>query len=186
MRILLEDVFKKLVSFLNKEKFEYIIIGGIAAGILGEPRVTGDIDVDILLDKNNIAEFLNKAKRAGFKIDKQKCIKRAKETGIFQINYGDFHIDFIIVSIDLEREAIKRRKIIKLYNLKAFFPTGEDFILLKIIPARPQDLIDAEKVIIRQGEKLDIEYLKSWARKLSDEAEDTRIYNELQRLFALK
>lgn len=186
MKILLEDVFKKLVSFLNKEKFEYIIIGGIAAGILGEPRITADVDVDILLDKNNISEFLKKAKRAGFKINKQKCIKRAEETGIFQINYGDFHIDFIIVSIDLEREAIKRRNVIKLYNLKAFFPTVEDFILLKIIPARPQDLIDAEKVIIRHGEKLDIEYLKSWAQKLSDEVEDTRIYNELQKLLALE
>ncbi len=186
MKILLEDVFKKLVSFLNKEKFEYIIIGGIAAGTLGEPRVTGDVDVDILLDRNNISEFLNKAKRARFKIDKQKCINRAKLTSVFQISYGDFHIDFIIASIDFEKEAIKRKRIIKLYAIKAFFPTPEDFILLKIIPARPQDLIDVEKVIIRYKGKLDKKYLETWAQKLSDEAEDMRIYNELQRLLALK
>ena len=51
MKVLLEDVYKKVVTFLNREKFEYIIIGGIAAGILGEPRLTGDVDVDIVLKK---------------------------------------------------------------------------------------------------------------------------------------
>lgn len=67
MKILLEDVFKKLVSFLNKGKFEYIIIGGIASGALGEPRFTGDVEVDILLDKDNISGFLDKAKKFGRK-----------------------------------------------------------------------------------------------------------------------
>ncbi|MCM8779099.1 MAG: hypothetical protein NC898_02575 [Candidatus Omnitrophica bacterium] len=51
MEILLEDVYKKVVDFLNEEKFEYIIIGGIAGGISGEPRVTGDVDIDIQLDR---------------------------------------------------------------------------------------------------------------------------------------
>ena len=46
--MLLEDAYKKLISFLNKEKIDYSIIGGGAAGILGEPRLTGDIDVDII------------------------------------------------------------------------------------------------------------------------------------------
>lgn len=181
-KILLEDIFKKLVNFLNEGKFDYIIIGGIAAGVLGEPRVTGDVDVDIILDRNDIGEFLNKAKRAGFNIDKEKCIRRANERGIFQIYYGDYHIDFIITSIDLEKEAIKRKKIVRLYGLKTSFPTPEDFILLKIIPGRPQDLIDAEKVVIRYKNKLDINYLIKWAQRLSDEAEDMRIYNTLKEI----
>lgn len=182
MRILLEDVYKKAVDFLNKGKYEYIIIGGIATGTLGEPRVTGDVDIDILLDRNNISDFLEKAKKAGFRFDRKKCFERAKKTGVFQINYGEFHIDFIIASIDLEKEAFKRKKIIKLHNIKAFFPTPEDLILLKIIPARTQDLLDAEKVVIRHKGKLDVDYLVTWAEKLSDEAQDMRIYNTLKGL----
>ena len=58
MKILLEDVYKKIVSFLNKEKVEYIIIGGIAAGILGEPRSTCDVDIDILLPRDKIGGFI--------------------------------------------------------------------------------------------------------------------------------
>lgn len=182
MKILLEDVYKKIVIFLNKEKYEYIIIGGIAAGTLGEPRVTGDVDIDILLDRYEISDFLSKAKKAGFKFDRDKCILRAKETGVFQIGYGDFHIDLIIASIDLEREAIKRKRMIKLHKINAFFPTPEDLILLKIVPGRSQDLFDVEKIAIRYSGKLDRAYLENWARALSDEAHDMRIYNTLKKI----
>lgn len=186
MRMLLEEAYKKIISFLNKEKFEYLVIGGIAAGILAEPRMTLDIDIDIFLDKDNLGVFLDKVKKAGFKVDKQRCIERAKEAGVFQIGYGDFHVDFIIASIDLEKEAFKRKKALKLYNLKAFFPTPEDFILLKIVPGRSQDMLDVERAILRHKENLDIKYLKMWAQRLSDEAEDTRIWSELQRLLAVR
>ncbi len=182
MKILLEEVYKKVVTFLNKGKYQYLIIGGIAAGTLGEPRVTGDVDVDIRLSQEDIGDFLNKAQKDGFKVFKKKCLKTAEQTGTFQINYGDFHIDFIIASTDLERQAFKRRKAIGLYGIKAFFPTPEDLILFKIVPGRKQDLLDAERVVLRNKEKLNINYLKKWARELSDQAEDMRIWNELKRL----
>jgi len=168
MRVLLEQVYKKVVTFLNKGKYKYLIIGGIAAGTLGEPRVTGDVDVDIMMGQKDVPDFLDKAKEAGFKVPKEKCIRTTERTGTFQINYGDFHIDFIITSTDLERQAFKRRKVIRLYGIKAFFPTPEDLILFKIIPRRKQDLLDAERVAVRHKEKLDIDYLKTWARKLSN------------------
>lgn len=183
--ILLEDAIKKIVTFLNNEKLEYVIIGGIAVGVLGEPRITGDVDVDIFLDKDNIAQFLDKAIKTGFKVDKQKCVERARLMGVFQINYGEFHIDFIIASIDLEREVFKRKKTIKLFSISTYLPTPEDLILLKIIPGRPKDLLDAEGVVNRHKGKLDINYLKKWARRLCDESEDMRIYAELQRLLKL-
>lgn len=182
MRVLLEDVFKKVVSFLNKEKTEYLIIGGIAAGALGEPRLTADVDIDIFLDRPEIPEFLKKLKMAGFKVEIKTCQRQAESRGVFQIYCGDFHVDFIIASIDLEREAFRRKQIIKLYGLKVFFPTPEDFILLKIIPGRPQDMLDADRVVIRHKDKLDKKYLLSWAQRLSDEAQNLRVYNELQRL----
>ncbi len=182
MRILLEQVYKKVVLFLNSANYEYLIIGGIAAGTLGEPRVTGDVDVDIMLDQKDIPDFLDKAKKTGFMVSKKKCLRTAEQTGTFQINYGDFHIDFIIASTDLETQAFKRKKTIVLYGIKAFFPTPEDLILFKIIPGRKQDLLDVERVILRHKEKLDIGYLKTWAQKLSNQAEDMRIWNELNRL----
>jgi hypothetical protein len=177
-----DRVYKDVVLFLNKYRYQYLIIGGIAAGVLGEPRATGDIDVDILLGKGEVALFLTRARSAGFKFSKKKCLEQIKKRGVFQIKSGDFHIDFIVTSIRLEEEALRRKKIIRLYGVKAFFPTAEDFILLKVIPGRPQDLIDAQKAVIRHKGKLDIKYLLSSARDLSEEAEDMRIYNTVKQL----
>ncbi|MDI6840287.1 MAG: hypothetical protein QMD71_05515 [bacterium] len=120
-----------------------MIIGGIAAGTLGEPRVTGDVDIDILLDRDDISNFLYGLKEAGFKFNNRKCITEAKN-GAFQVFLGQFHVDFVIASTDLE------------------------------------------KVAIRHSDKLDKNYLIRWAEKLSDEAHNLRIYNEVKRLLTLE
>ncbi len=184
--ILLEDVYKKIVTFLNKEKYKYIIIGGIAAGTIGEARATGDVDVDIIINRENVAAFLDKLTKAGFRVSKRICLKSVEQTGIFQIKFDKFDIDFLIASTDLEMCAFKRARIRKLYGIKAYFPTPEDMILLKIIPGRDKDLLDAKNIVTRHKQRLDVKYLKEWAAKLCEEAEDMRIWNILRDLLGEK
>ncbi len=178
----LEDAYKAIVNFLNNGKFNYIVIGGIASSTLGEARVTADVDIDIALDKKNVADFLDKAKKTGFKVSAKECLKSVQQTGVFQISFGDYHIDFIIASTDFELQAFKRRQEVPLYGIKAFFPTPEDLILLKIIPGRDKDLLDAKNIVLRHKYKLDIKYLKNWAEVLCDEAQDMRIWKILTKL----
>jgi hypothetical protein len=176
------DTYKKIVKFLNVGGYNYIIIGGIAASTIGEARVTVDVDVDIVIKKEEVADFLDRAIKAGFKVQKKRCLKSVREIGVFQISAGDYNIDFIIASTDLETQACARRKAIQLHGVKAFFPTPEDLILLKLVPGRSKDIADIEGLIARHGNKLDEKYLKTWAMTLCDEAEDMRIWNELKKM----
>jgi len=178
----LVDTYKKIVNFLNSNSYSYFVIGGIAAGTVGEPRFTADVDVDIVINKEDVPDFLSKAAEAGFKVPVKKCLKSVDQFGVFQISLGDYHIDFIIASTDLEEQAYKRRKSIQLHGVKAFFPSPEDLILMKIIPGREKDLLDAKGVIIRHTGKLDLQYLETWAMKLCDEARDMRIWQKLNKL----
>jgi hypothetical protein len=177
--ILLEDAYKKVVSFLNKAKYKYMIIGGIAAGTIGEARATGDVDIDIIMNSADIPVFLDKLKKAGFRIPKGEQLETVLQTGIFRITYKNFDIDFLIATTELEEKAFERSKKRPLYGIKAFFPTPEDMILLKIIPGRDKDLLDAKNIALRHKGKLDTLYLKNWARTLCDEAQDMRIWNIL-------
>ncbi|MEW6040931.1 MAG: nucleotidyltransferase [Elusimicrobiota bacterium] len=179
------DIFRKIVRFLNKEQIDYLLIGGIAAGVIGEPRATGDIDIDIILDKRDITNFLNKLNKAGFNFSERECMRRARESGSFQIKLNGYHIDFIIASTEIERQAMKRKKTLKVHGIKTNFPSPEDMIILKIIPGRGIDIFDAENIAKRYSGKLDEKYLIEWAQKLADEAEDLRIYNEVKRLLKL-
>jgi hypothetical protein len=135
-----------------------------------------------VIERKDLPDFLNKAKKAGFEVPVKRCIKSAEQMGIFQISSGDYHIDFIIASTDLETQACARRKAIQLHGIKAFFPTPEDLILLKLIPGRAKDIADVEGLITRHGNKLDKEYLKTWAMKLCDEAQDMIIWQTLNDL----
>ena len=178
----LAHIFKKVVVFLNKEKYDYMVIGGIASSILGYPRFTEDIDITISIKKSDIKTFLTKIKKEGFSFDRPKVLARIRDTGTFQIEYGEFHIDFIIVSINFEKEALSRKQIIRVYGADAPIPTPEDLIILKIVPGRYIDMADIENIAKRYHGKLDKKYLRRWTMKLSDEAEDMRIFNEVEKL----
>jgi len=178
----LPETFNKIVSFLNKEQYAYLIIGGMAAGILGAPRMTQDIDFCIFISDEEIKEFLSKANKAGFDFNEKETRKRIKETGAFKISYRECNVDFLIVSTDFEKEALARKQKINLYGIDAYFPTPEDLILFKVVPARHIDMSDIEKIIERHLGKLDKKYIMKWAQKLSDEAENMQIYNTLKKL----
>ena len=178
----LEDVFRKTVHFLEQYEFPYLIIGGIAAGVLGEPRTTGDIDIDINIKKNSVRDFLKLVEKAGFTFNRNEVIKSVKATGTFKLWLGDFHVDFIMASTKFEENAFKRKQKIKLFGIEANFPSNEDLIILKIIPGRAIDKFDAENITKRHKGKVDKKYLLEWAMKLSEEVEDLRVYNEVKKL----
>ena len=178
----LPEVFKKVIIFLENNNFDYLVIGGIASATLGYPRLTEDVDICIFIKRKEAKNFLTKVKGEGFSFDEKQVSQKIKQTGTFQIHYKELHIDFLIASTRFEKSALKRKQRIKLYDTYANFPTPEDLILFKIIPARHIDLADAENIAIRYTEKLDKKYLLEWAMKLSEAAEDLRVYNEAKKL----
>lgn len=62
----LAETFRKIINFLKKNNFDYLIIGGIASAALGYPRLTQDIDICIFIKRKKVKEFLKKVKIAGF------------------------------------------------------------------------------------------------------------------------
>jgi len=181
-RIKFSQYFKQSIRLIKAVKIDYLIIGGIAIGVWGEPRLTEDIDFIIFISKRDIREILNKARNLGFVFDEKSILGDVKNTGVFKIFYNDYHLDFLIASTDLEKSALKRRVGVKIFGEEVYVPSKEDLLLLKVIAGREKDLLDAKSIAIRQKGNLDKTYLETWAQKLSDEAEDMRIYNEVMRL----
>ena len=178
----LDKVYTKLIDLLEKENASYMIIGGLACGVIGEARLTQDIDVLIAISQDKIKKFLKTAKSKGFHFLISEIKKNMELQGAFKLQYADFHIDFIIAGMPFEEEAFSRRRKIKLYNKKAYFPTPEDLILFKLIASRPKDILDIKAIILRHGKRLDVVYLKKWAKVISDDIGDARIYTHLEEL----
>ncbi|MCM8795642.1 MAG: nucleotidyltransferase [Candidatus Omnitrophica bacterium] len=185
-KVSFSDYFRASIDLVERSKVDYLIIGGVAVGVWGKPRLTEDLDLMIFIQRKNLKIVFENAKKLGFKFNEKKIIAQAKLVGVFKIFYKHFHLDFLIPSLEFEKDALKRKQKVKIFEREVFVPSKEDLLLLKIIPGRPKDIVDAEGIVDRHKNKLDIKYLETWAQKLSDEAQDLRIYNELKRLLSLK
>lgn len=179
---LLDKLYQKTINLLEKEKIPYLLIGGLAVGILGEPRMTQDIDLILFIPKTSIPNFLKKLKNEGFGFNLHAVLKDLELKGAFRISYQELWVDFIVSSTAFENSAFKRKTKVKLLGKTVNIPSPEDLILLKLIPGRERDILDAKSIIERHRGRLNKHYLEEWAQKLSDEAEDLRIWNTLKKI----
>ena len=175
-------LFHQIVKLLETLRFPYLIVGGMATGILGEPRLTHDVDAIVDFQSSDIERILQKARESGFLFNDPGIRKDIQEKGAFRLQYQKSWADLIVASTELEQSAFKRARRVKVLDVEANFPSPEDFILFKLIPGRPKDLLDVESVILRQRNKLDQVYLDQWAKRISDDMEDLRLFNTLKKL----
>lgn len=180
----IEAAFHELISLLKIAKTDYLLIGGLAVLASGEPRMTQDIDLILFLDKAYLPEFLKKAGKK-FRFNPKSVHYGAKTRGAFTIIFREVPVDIIIASTEFEKSALNRKIKTKLFGKAINLPSPEDLILLKLIPGRTKDLADVEAIVARHGGSLDKKYLRSWAEKIGDMAEDMRILRQLKNLKAI-
>jgi hypothetical protein len=60
--------------------------------------------------------------------------------------------------------------------------TAEDLIIHKAIADRPKDWLDIEKILLRQGANLDVEYVRSWLIQFADALEKPALVAQFNRL----
>jgi hypothetical protein len=178
----LDQFYGQAINLLEELEFPYVIIGGLAVSLIGEPRMTQDIDFILSIPEKEIHHFLDTAINRGFSLNMKKELQRVKQTGTFRFSMGLFYADVILASSEFESSVFKRRKRIKLAGKKAYFPTPEDLIILKIVAGREKDMLDAKSILIRHQGKLDQKYMEKWVQRISDEAQDMSVWNRLLKL----
>ncbi len=160
-------VLKKLKLLLGREKVPYMLIGGIAVALWGEPRATQDIDIVVLISKDRVFDFLKEAKKYGFSYQKEEVNNLLKANLLRLVWQKDFFlmIDLIIPDTKYQEIALKRRKRKKIRGEYFWFVSPEDLILHKLIAGRAIDIKDAQSIFWREKERLDITYLNKWAKE---------------------
>ena len=141
----LPEDFKEFIQCLNSNKVKYLLLGGWAVGIYGQPRVTKDIDFLISKDKNN----LNKLRKALNEFGSPPIDLNGFEKDGFVIRIGSSPILIDLINkasgIDIE-DCYNRRKKIKIGNINVSVISPEDLIINKKASGRGQDAVDAEKL----------------------------------------
>lgn len=184
---LLNTVFepiKSISELITVSENKGILIGGIAASILGKPRFTADVDVLILLQKSDIAGFIKQAISCGlipritgvteFALKNKVILLKHKNTGI--------NIDIAIGLLPFEQEVVNRSKMFNLEGIKIHLPTPEDLIILKAIAHRPIDIEDI-RMIIKTHHKLDIKRIEKTVKEFATFLDMSELWNDLSKIF---
>lgn len=168
----LQYQLKQLAKLMKDTKVDYAVLGGVAVSIYGEPRLTFDIDVTLILNNKTIDGFLKKARKFGFSPLAPNIRKFIKATGVMPMKFFKNKVtgrcDFIIAQNILEHLCIKRAHLKKIYSTNIKLISPEDLLIHKITSQRPRDLEDAQGILERQKGKLDMKYITYWLKKIAE------------------
>ncbi|MDA3798995.1 MAG: hypothetical protein PF692_07935 [Kiritimatiellae bacterium] len=139
----LPEDFTDFIKFLGEHKVRYLLLGGWAVGIYGNPRVTKDIDFLIAIDDNNI-ECLKKA-LYDFGAPTVENSVFQNVGNVFRLGRSPIQIDIINSADGIEFESCySRRNIICIDDLQVSVISKSDLIANKKVSARHRDLADVE------------------------------------------
>lgn len=142
---MLNPDFLDMLSALNVERAEYMLVGGYALAVHGWPRTTKDIDLWVRPDTANADRVFRALQRFGAPLSDLTRLDLATPGTLFQIGVPPHRIDLITAIDGVEFGAAwERRRVVEINDLSVPVLGRTDLILNKRASGRPQDLIDAD------------------------------------------
>lgn len=160
------EILARIGATLSKHNVPYIIIGGQAVLLYGEPRLTRDIDITLGLGIEHIDEILTIVRELSLKPIPEDIEPFVKQTMVLPTldETSGIRVDFIFSFTPYEIHAIKRARAITLMGQEVFFASPEDVIIHKIFAGRPRDIEDVRTIILKNP-GIDIQYIKNWLKE---------------------
>ncbi|MBI4601348.1 MAG: nucleotidyltransferase [Planctomycetes bacterium] len=161
------DVFRKGVQLLEAQRVPFIVVGGLAAGLQGRPRVTEDVDFMITIPSHKVWGLAEAARKEGFDVEPHEAELHWLASGFVRLWLGPpkdrVALDLMACNSDFLREASWRAQHAVCMGHRVPIASPEDMMLFKLSAYRDKDVLDLQAIFLRHEEKLDREHLRKWA-----------------------
>ena len=173
-----------LLRVLERFDNRGLVIGGIAASLLGQPRLTADLDAVILLSTQDLPKLIEVAVSEGLitRITEAEAFARKNRVLLLQHANSGIKIDISLGILPFESEMVERAQVIELGGLIVRLPTPEDLIIMKAVAHRPKDLMDIQSIAASHP-NLDKERIRSWVGQFGEALDWPELWNEIEKLF---
>lgn len=176
---------RDLVTWLQAESVPGVVIGGVAASVLGPPRMTNDVDALVALDESRWEGFVAAGRQQGFVARAEDWLAFAKESRVLLMRHGPSatNVEVVVAGLSYEQEVIERAQWVELAEVRLPLPTPEDLVIMKSVAHRPRDVADIEGIVAAR-EDLDWDRVLSWAKQFAEVLARSEIYTDLAALHA--
>jgi len=174
----------ELQSYLESCDYSFCIIGGIAVQRWGEPRLTRDVDATLAIpfgSERSVAREILKRYQSRV----SNPVDFAVQARILLLeDLSGNGIDLALGGMPYEERLMDRSTMWGIPGSgKIRTCSAEDLVVLKAFANRPQDWVDIQRVIIRQGKKLNRDLILEELKPLIELKEEPAILDDLNKLF---
>ncbi len=156
-------LIKKIAIKLEKKSIPYMIIGGQAVLLYGEPRLTKDIDITLGIGADKLEIIIELAKSLKLSIlvkDPETFVQKTMVLPVLDEKSG-IRADLIFSNSAYEQSAMKRVNRITLEGLEINFASLEDVVIHKMVAGRPRDIEDVKSILLKNP-AYDKKYIIKW------------------------
>jgi len=178
-----ERILSLIGSSLERRNLPYMIIGGQAVLLYGEPRLTRDIDVTLGVNVNHLDDILSVVQELALKPlpkDIESFVRQSMVLPALDETTG-IRVDFIFSFTPYETGAIKRTKKVKILDQEVNFASPEDVIIHKIFAGRPRDIEDTRTILLKNP-GINMQYIRKWLKEFDmsfDKKEFLKAFEEI-------
>lgn len=179
----LVEPLKALQRVLDRYGGKGVLIGGIAVGFLGRPRLTVDLDAMFLASVTDIPRILELAAEQGIEPRQPNVAEFAARSRVLLLRHKNsgIGVDISLGILPLEVEIVERSVRHDAGALIVQLPTPEDLIILKAVAHRPKDMLDIRE-IVNNNPGLDHARIKRWVKDYAKTMEAPELWEELEKI----
>jgi hypothetical protein len=176
------DPLESLQNLISRFDQRGVVIGGIAASVLGRARFTEDLDAMFLLSIQDVSRLLEEAKKEGMETRRQNPVEFAKKNRMLLLRHTatNTNIDISLGIMPFEEEVVQRSSLHDFDDtLQVRLPTPEDLIIMKAIPHRPVDLEDI-RILVEKYPALDLARIEYWVKEFAKVLEIPELWGQIE------
>jgi hypothetical protein len=162
-----KNLLEKIALKLEQSDIPYMVIGGQAVLVYGEPRLTRDIDITLGVSVELAGSVLDIARSAGLMplVDPEPFTLKTLVLPCHDPKTG-IRVDFIFSFTPYEKQAMTRVTFVEIGQARVRFASLEDLIIHKMVSGRPRDLEDVRSVILK-NKGMDEKYIRKWLKEFA-------------------
>lgn len=173
----------QLQRLLAKKGIPSAVIGGIAVAVWGNPRVTRDVDLKVMVDRDDAVKLLAILGNDYKVIHDQPELALRRLGYVFVSDSRDTRLDLLLADNSFDRQAITRARQVQVApRIRLRICTAEDLIIYKLITTRGRDIEDVQNVMARQGNRLDDKYILNWLTQFEQALDDSTLVATYRRM----
>jgi len=171
------------LRLLKRFENQGVIIGGVAASLLGRSRLTVDLDAVVLLSTDKLPTLIEAASNEGMipRIKDAEAFARKNRVLLLIHKNSGVNIDISLGMLPFESEMIERAQEYKIGDLIVRLPTPEDLIIMKAVAYRSKDFEDIKSIAASHPD-LDKVRIRYWVEQFGEALDFPGLWNEIEKL----